>query len=253
MFQRYLYPILAIVILLVSLNIVKAETSLSNQRFDSSITTIAWSDDASLLAVSTQTAIYILNTSSQDLRQLSAFTLPENANAPSKIIWSSDARRLAVFSQDATDYSLGYLSIIDLESDTLLYSGYSSPFYDSPRFSPDNRSFIRTSNRYIGGQVYESRIHFLDIASGLYTDWEIGGYMGITAGRLAWNPNGSLIAVQIGGSVKVYTTETMEEITSFQVDTYNFYDLAWNTDGSEIVTYGTNIRRWNAATGHPIS
>lgn len=251
MFQCYRYLALAITAVFISFSMVNAQNLILTHTFDTPISTTAWNDDGSLLAVSSQTSIYIIDIHSQEISQLDAFVLEGGNNAPSEMFWSPDSTKLAVTGRSSENYSGAYLSILDTQRDILLLEYSEYPNFLT--FSPDSRTLVLSWSDYIGGQAYDSRLFFLDIDSGMETEWRLGAYMGIEAGLVAWNSDGNQLAIDIGGRIIVFNMETHAETTSFQAEEGSIYNLAWNPEGDEIITYGYNLRRWNAATGQPLS
>lgn len=72
------------------------------------------------------------------------------------------------------------------------------------------------------------------------------------AGGVHWNSDGErLLSWEVEGQLRFWNTLTGEELST--IDYPDSLQLAdWTPDGTKILTYGSNIRLWDAATGETV-
>lgn len=254
MLQWRVYPVLLVISFLIPFSPIHAETSILSFTFDSGVGQPVWSADGNYLAVSTETTLNVIDIQRHEVREVATYDL-ETYSAPFALYWSPDNTKLAFVSYPAEfDYRILNFTILDVQSGAILYA---EETFDGPgfiAFSPDSQYVAMTFSTYIGGQAYESYLRIIDITTTeTIVNRRLGGYMGIAAYRVAWHPDGSRLAIQIGGMIDIYDLPSNSDLISFNAESDYFYDLDWKPNSDEIVTYGRNIRFWNAATGEPIA
>ena len=193
-------------------------------------------------------------------RQVSLTTEPASI---ASVAWSPDGKRLATgtgslrFSSRERSFRLSNHAVTlwnveDVTQPAKLHAlhGHSSDVY-ALAFSPNGRRLAAAGHPGVNN---EDRIVIWDAQGGVDPIATIGGPQEVVY-QLVWHPEGYLLAAASSrvsegdrrGFVRIYDVETQEERHVLSGHTDVVYSLAWNSDGTRLLSGGDDrtLRLWN--------
>ncbi|HLY26965.1 MAG TPA: serine/threonine-protein kinase [Aggregatilineales bacterium] len=247
---RFLFPVLALVALLIIAGVVAVMLTRAHQPYQQlvkleghqqPVDALAWSPDGTRIAsASEDKTIRIWNATTGD----SQFILRGHTDLVTYVAWSRDGKRIASVSEDDT---------IRLWNPD---QGEAVATWQTPgglgavlvAWSPDSTRLASLDK--------DSNVAMWDVQSGTSTTFFKGTFGPKFFGdAMAWSPDGSRLAVAINSNaVTLVDAKTGDTLSTFPAHSDAVLAMAWNSDSSRLATGSADgtVRTWDMTSGSAV-